>query len=170
MPDYDALWFTAWLMSRDNFKDIYTKWIESNMESSLKPSVDRINPLKPYTKDNIQLMTWGENNKKGYSIDSIIRKDHENNKDLYEGNLDIALGKISMVRAIYRKHFMDAKSKGIKIEYSQDWLRFLLIRSDKFAEKFIEAVNNNSKKMIKIKIERLKLDMPFSKTNIKITF
>ena len=140
------------------------------MESSLRPSVDRINPLKPYTKDNIQLMTWGENKKKAYNIDSIIRKDHKDNKDLYEGNLDMALRKISMARAICEKHFMDAKSKGIKIEYSQDWLRFLLIRSDKFAEKFIEAVNNNSKEMIKIKIERLKLDMPFSKTNIKITF
>ena len=170
LPDYDRKWLTAWLISRDNFKDMHTKWIESNMESSLKPSVDRINPLKPYTKDNIQLVTWGENDKKGKNTDSIIRKDHESNKDLYKGNLDTALRKISMARAICEKHFMDAKSKGIKIEYSQDWLRFLLIRSDKFAEKFIEAVNNNSKKMIKIKIERLKLDMPFSKTNIKITF
>ena len=140
------------------------------MKSDLRPSVDRINPLKPYTKDNIQLMTWRENYKKGRNVDSIIRKDHKNNKDLYKDNLDIALKKISVTRAIYRKHFMDAKSKGIKIEYSQDWLRFLLIRSDKFAEKFIEAVNNNSKEMIKVKIERLKLDMPFSKTNIKITF
>ena len=170
MPDYDVLWLTAWLISRDNFKDMHTKWIESNMKSDLKPSVDRINPLKPYTKDNIQLVTWGENQKKGGSIDLIVHKDHESNKDLYKDNLDIALKKISMARAIYVKHAMDAKSKGIKIEYSQDWLRFLLIRSDKFAEKFIEAVNNNSKEMIKIKIERLKLDMPFGKTNIKITF
>ena len=170
LPDYDALWLTEWLMSRDNFKDMHTKWIESNMKSDLKPSVDRINPLKPYTKDNIQLVTWGENKKKAYNIDSIIRKDHKDNKDLYKGNLDMPLRKISIARAICEKHFMDAKSKGIKIEYSQDWLRFLLIRSDKFAEKFIEAVKNNSKEMIKVKIERLNLDMPFSKTNIKITF
>ena len=170
LPDYDRKWLTAWLISRDNFKDMHTKWIESNMESDLRPSVDRINPLKPYTKDNIQLMTWGENDKKGKNTDSIIRKDHENNKDLYGGNLDMALRKISMARAICEKHFADAKSKGIKIKYSQDWLRFLLIRSDKFAEKFVEAVKNNSKEMIKVKIERLKLDMPFSKTNIKITF
>lgn len=170
LPDYDRKWLTEWLMSRDNFKDIYTKWIESNMESSLKPSVDRINPLKPYTKDNIQLVTWGENEKKGRSIDLIVHKDYKNNKDLYEGSLDMALRKISMVRAIYRKHFMDAKSKGIKIEYSQGWFSHLLIRNGIFAEKFIEAVNNNSKKMIKIKIERLDLNLPFSKTNIKITF
>ena len=170
LPDYDRKWLTEWLMSRDNFKDMHTKWIESNMESDLRPSVDRINPLKPYTKDNIQLVTWGENKKKAYNIDSIIRKDHKDNKDLYKGNLDMPLRKISMARAICEKHFADAKSKGIKIEYSQDWLRFLLIRSDKFAEKFIEAVKNNSKEMIKVKIERLNLDMPFSKTNIKITF
>lgn len=170
LPDYDRKWLTEWLISRDNFKDMHTKWIESNMKSDLKPSVDRINPLKPYTKDNIQLMTWGENDKKGKNTDPIIRKDHENNKDLYEGSLDMALRKISMIRAIYRKHFADAKSKGIKIKYSQGWFSHLLMRSGIFAEKFIEAVNNNSKEMIKIKIERLKLDMPFSKTNIKITF
>ena len=170
LPDYDRKWLTAWLISRDNFKDMHTKWIESNMKSDLKPSVDRINPLKPYTKDNIQLVTWGENKKKAYNIDSIIRKDHKDNKDLYKGNLDIALGKISMVRAIYRKHFADAKSKGIKIEYTQGWFSHFLIKNDIFTERFMEAVKNNSKEMIKIKVERLKLNMPFSKTNIKITF
>ena len=170
LPDYDALWLTEWLMSRDNFKDMHTKWIESDMKSDLRPSVDRINPLKPYTKDNIQLMTWGENDKKGRNTDSIIRKDHENNKDLYGGSLDMALRKISMARAICEKHFMDAKSKGIKIEYSQEWFSHFLIKNDIFIKRFMEAINNNSKELIKIKIERLKLDMPFSKTNIKITF
>ena len=169
LPDYDRKWLTAWLMSRDNFKDMHTKWIESNMESSLRPSIDRINPLKPYTKDNIQLMTWGENDKKGRSTDPIIRKDHKNNKDLYKDNLDIALKKISMTRAIYVKHAMDAKSKGIEIEYTKEWFSRFLIKNDIFIKRFMEAVNNNSKELIKIKIERLKLNMPFSKTNIKIT-
>jgi hypothetical protein len=155
-------------MSRDNFKDMHTKWIESNMESSLKPSVDRINPLKPYTKDNIQLMTWGENDRKGYNIDLAIRKDYESNKDLYKDNLDIALKKISMTRAIYMEHIADAKSKGIEIEYTKEWFSHFLIKNDIFTERFMEAINNNSKELIKIKIERLKLNMPFSKTNIKI--
>ena len=63
---------------------------------------------------------------------------------------------------------MDAKSKGIKIEYSQEWFSHFLIKNDIFTERFMEAVNSNSKELIKIKIERLKLNMPFSKTNIKI--
>ena len=168
LPDYDRKWLTEWLMSRDNFKDMHTKWIESNMESSLKPSVDRINPLKPYTKDNIQLVTWGENNKKSRSIDSIVYKDHKNNKDLYKDNLDIALKKISMTRAIYIEHAMDAKSKGIEIEYTKEWFGHFLIKNDIFIKRFMEAINNNSKELIKIKIERLELNMPFSKTNIKI--
>ena len=168
LPDYDGLWLTTWLMSRDNFKDIHTKWIESDMESNLRPSVDRINPLKPYTKDNIQLMTWGENKKKGKSIDSIVYKDHKNNKDLYKDNLDIALKKISMTRAIYIEHAMDAKSKGIEIEYTKEWFGHFLIKNDIFIKRFMEAINNNSKELIKIKIERLELNMPFSKTNIKI--
>lgn len=168
LPDYDRKWLTAWLTSRDNFKDIHTKWIESGMESSLRPSVDRINPLKPYTKDNIQLMTWGENNKKGGSIDSIVRKDYENNKDLYKDNLDIALKKISMTRAIYVEHAMDAKSKGVEIEYTKEWFSHFLIKNDIFTERFMEAIKDDSKELIKIKIERSDLNMPFSKTNLKI--
>jgi hypothetical protein len=138
------------------------------MESSLKPSVDRINPLKPYTKDNIQLVTWGENDKKGISIDSIVRKDYKTNKDLYKDNLDIALKKISMTRAIYAKHIKEAESKNIKVEYTKEWFSHFLIKNDIFIKRFMEAVNSNSKELIKIKIERLKLNMPFSKTNIKI--
>ena len=57
-----------------------------------------------------------------------------------------------------------------EIEYTKEWFSHFLIKNDIFTERFMEAVNNNSKEMIKIKIERLKLDMPFSKTNIKITF
>lgn len=168
VPDYDKKWLTDWLLSKGEYKNIYSRWIESDMKSDLKPSVDRINPLKPYTKDNIQLMTWGENNKKGRSIDSIVYKDHKNNKDLYKDNLDIALKKISMTRAIYIEHAMDAKSKGIEIEYTKEWFSHFLIKNDIFIERFMKAIGNNSKELIKIKIERLKLNMPFSKTNIKI--
>ena len=168
LPDYDVRWLTAWLISRDNFKDMHTKWIESDMKSDLRPSIDRINPLKPYTKDNIQLMTWGENNKKGRNIDLIVYEDYKNNKYLYKDNLDIALKKISMTRAIYMEHIADAKSKGIEIEYTKEWFSHFLIKNDIFTERFMEAINNNSKELIKIKIERLKLNMPFSKTNIKI--
>lgn len=168
LPNYDILWLAEWLTSRDNFKDMHTKWIESGMESNLKPSVDRINPLKPYTKDNIQLMTWGENNKKGKSVDLIVSKDYKNNKDLYKDNLDIALRKISMIRAIYVKHAIDAKSKGIEVEYTKEWFSYFLIKNDIFMERFMEAINNNSKELIKIKIERLDLNIPFSKTNLKI--
>ena len=170
LPDYNRKWLADWLLSKDEYKNIYSRWIESGMESILRPSVDRINPLKPYTKDNIQLMTWGENKKKGESIDSIVYKDYKNNKDLYKDNLDIALKKISMTRAIYMEHIADAKSKGIEIEYTKEWFSRFLIKNDIFIKRFMEAVNNNSKELIKIKIERLKLNMPFSKTNIKITF
>ena len=149
---------------------MYDKWKNSKYDVYLRPSIDRINPLKPYLKDNIQVMTFGENKKKGESIDSIVYKDYKNNKDLYKDNLDIALKKISMTRAIYMEHIADAKSKGIEIEYTKEWFSRFLIKNDIFIKRFMEAVNNNSKELIKIKIERLKLNMPFSKTNIKITF
>ena len=167
-PDYNQKWLTDWLLSKDEYRNIYHKWIESGMKSELRPSIDRINPLRPYTKDNIQLMTWGENSKKWKSIDLIVHKDHKNNKDLYKDNLDIALKKISMARAIYAEHTADAKSKGIEIEYTKEWFSYFLIKNDIFTGRFMETVKINSKELIKVKIERPDLSMPFSKTNIKI--
>jgi hypothetical protein len=67
LPDYTKKQFKEWLVSQSNFERIYNDWINSNYETKLKPSVDRKESNLYYTFNNIQLMTWLENNEKGKS-------------------------------------------------------------------------------------------------------
>jgi len=46
---------------------LYKAWVASGYEKNLRPSVDRKEDDKPYSIDNITLMTWGENKAKGHS-------------------------------------------------------------------------------------------------------
>ena len=64
-PSYTKKELRNWLYQND-FKKIYDKWIENNFEKDLKPSIDRINDFKPYTFDNIRLVTWKDNREKEY--------------------------------------------------------------------------------------------------------
>lgn len=64
-PTYAKQELKDWLFSQPIFHKLYSEWVESGYDKDLKPSVDRINDNIGYTMDNIQLMTWDENNKKG---------------------------------------------------------------------------------------------------------
>ena len=44
---------------------LYNEWVTSGYDKYAKPSLDRIDDYKGYSFDNIQLMTWGENDTKG---------------------------------------------------------------------------------------------------------
>ena len=68
--------FVDWIYSNHKFDVLFEEWKNNNFISDLKPSIDRINDLAFYSFDNIQLITWGENNKKGRDT----RKNGENNK------------------------------------------------------------------------------------------
>jgi hypothetical protein len=50
-----------WINHPDFFRR-YSEWKASGLRNRwLRPSVDRINPLKPYTFDNTHMLNWGEN-------------------------------------------------------------------------------------------------------------
>lgn len=51
-----------WLYD-NHFSEMYEVWVLSGFDSSLKPSVDRINSLLPYQLSNMRLVTWEENRK-----------------------------------------------------------------------------------------------------------
>lgn len=53
-------------MYENGFKAIYDKWVESGYDTTLKPSLDRLDDYKTYSFDNIRLITWGENRAKGH--------------------------------------------------------------------------------------------------------
>lgn len=88
-PSYTKEAFTQWLFSRPNFNKLYLDWVLSGYHKSFKPSVDRIDDYRGYSFDNIQLMTWQENNVKGHKdringinnkkSNAVIQKDLQGN-------------------------------------------------------------------------------------------
>ena len=58
----EELW--DWIDKR-KFNKLFNNWLKSNCEKNLVPSINRLNDYKSYTLDNIELITWEENNKLG---------------------------------------------------------------------------------------------------------
>jgi hypothetical protein len=57
--------FYQWAKSSKVFKKLYKKWVESNYDRKLTPSVDRINPKEGYKLSNMEWVTHSENSKRG---------------------------------------------------------------------------------------------------------
>lgn len=65
-----------WLHEFSNckkFNRLYNEWVVSDYNKQFKPSIDRINHKKVYTKNNIQWLTWAENRYK-QSMERRARK------------------------------------------------------------------------------------------------
>ena len=56
LDDFHSLFLNDKLFDR-----LFIEWEKSKYDTMKKPSIDRINHNKPYTKENIQLHTWAEN-------------------------------------------------------------------------------------------------------------
>jgi len=69
-PNYTNRELRHWLYAQPKFHKLFDEWKSSGYKKSLSPSPDRLDDYAPYTLDNLQLMTWGENKKKG-EIDKI---------------------------------------------------------------------------------------------------
>lgn len=75
-PNYTKSDFIDWLLSKEKFHIVYDEWISSGYLTNEKPSCDRLDDYLPYTFNNLQIMTWKENNSKANSD----RKNGINNK------------------------------------------------------------------------------------------
>jgi len=73
MPTYTKGWFANWILENQNFFKLYTRWVASGYLKDCIPSVDRIDDSIGYTKNNIQLITWDENNKKGSIVAMTLK-------------------------------------------------------------------------------------------------
>ena len=95
MPSYTKEELIEWLNNQELFELLYRVWELKNYDKYFKPSCDRIDSTKPYSLDNIQLTTWGDNerlykledNKRGlqsdtyravnqYTMDMVFVKKH----------------------------------------------------------------------------------------------
>lgn len=57
--------FKRQYLNDKKYLNLYNQWVESGYLKDLKPSFDRIDNKKDYSFDNIQIITWVENNNKG---------------------------------------------------------------------------------------------------------
>ena len=48
-------------LNNKRFIRLYNEWLKSSCIKELKPTIDRIDCRKGYTKDNIHILTWAEN-------------------------------------------------------------------------------------------------------------
>lgn len=53
-------------MYEHGYEDMFIAWKNSGYTSDNSPSVDRIDPMKGYSFNNIQLVLWKNNNEKAY--------------------------------------------------------------------------------------------------------
>lgn len=75
-PTYNLQEFRIWLFSQDWFHVLYKAWIKSGYKKTLTPSCHRLDDYKPYTLDNLQVISWGKHNTKSHAD----RKNGINNK------------------------------------------------------------------------------------------
>lgn len=66
-PNYSENALLDWANNSPEFHELYIAWQESGYKSNFKPSFDRVNDYISYTLDNLQVVTWTENNDKGKS-------------------------------------------------------------------------------------------------------
>lgn len=64
-PDYSMLDLRDRFINDPIFVDIFEKWENGGYNKKDKPSFDRIDHTKPYSLDNIQVMRFEDNEKKG---------------------------------------------------------------------------------------------------------
>ena len=76
LPDYSLIELREWAFSQSIFHELYDKWVASGYLKKEILSFDRLDDYKPYTFDNLQIITWQDNNEKGHTD----RKNGINNK------------------------------------------------------------------------------------------
>ena len=73
LPTYSKDELRDWLMASQEFHHIFNLWIISGFDTRLAPSIDRVDPYKSYTFDNIEVMTWNENDIKGRTERKVLK-------------------------------------------------------------------------------------------------
>lgn len=75
-PAYTNHQLRSWIVMQPNWEELFIRWQDSGYDKNLTPSIDRLDDYKPYTFDNIRLVTWHDNNQSHYED----RRNRINNK------------------------------------------------------------------------------------------
>lgn len=63
LPAFSYKTFFKWVL-KNGLKELMKQWKDNNYDKEYTPSIDRIYNNKGYILDNMQLCTWGFNNRK----------------------------------------------------------------------------------------------------------
>jgi hypothetical protein len=81
LPNYSQQELQIWMMNQSTYQILVDNWIKSNFARWYKPSCDRLDNSKPYSLDNLRLVTAGENSdtyksdlKAGLELPTSLRK------------------------------------------------------------------------------------------------
>jgi len=85
-PDYTLLELWKW-MYINNIRLLYDRWVKSDYNKNMTPSCDRLDDYKPYTLDNIRLVTWEENFTK-FQYDRVNNTNTKTNKPVLQYTKD----------------------------------------------------------------------------------
>lgn len=66
-PAYTMAQLGQWIEAQPHAYDMWQAWIQSEYNTELKPSIDRLNNSQSYTLANIRLVTWQENKEAGHA-------------------------------------------------------------------------------------------------------
>lgn len=69
-PNYTLSEFKKWVFSQNNFDSLYKDWVNSGFNRRKVPSCDRLDNRLSYTLDNIELVSFYENEKRHW--DSLV--------------------------------------------------------------------------------------------------
>jgi len=64
LPNYSLKEFREWALNNPKYVELWEAWEDSNFDRDLAPSFDRLDDSKPYTFDNMQIVTAIENLRK----------------------------------------------------------------------------------------------------------
>lgn len=64
LPILDRQEFYDWAMSSPDFHTLFDSWVASEYKCGASPSVDRIDPKKGYTIDNMQWLSHSDNSRR----------------------------------------------------------------------------------------------------------
>lgn len=64
LPDYSLKELKQWVFTQDVFHELHEEWVISGYNVKKIPSLDRLDDYKPYTLDNLRVVTWEVNDKR----------------------------------------------------------------------------------------------------------
>jgi len=79
LPTFTKKELGEWVQKQNRCRTLFDTWKCAGYGTDFRPSIDRLDNLKSYSFDNVQLTTWCENNANGreYRRVRVIRTDAE---------------------------------------------------------------------------------------------